>query len=97
MGCCGQGREALRGQTARASRGQVVAAGRQVPSARAASSAATTERMLMAVRYLERAEVVVRGQHSGRTYRFSAASPVLLVEVRDADALLRSRLFMRAV
>ncbi|MER2554322.1 MAG: hypothetical protein ABTQ28_13775 [Thauera sp.] len=51
----------------------------------------------MAVRYLERAEVVVRGQYSGRTYRFSAASPVLLVEVRDADALLRSRLFMRAV
>ena len=83
MGCCGQGREALRGQTARVSQ--------------VASSAATTERTLMAVRYLERAEVVVRGQYSGRTYRFSAASPVLLVEVRDADALLRSRLFMRAV
>ena len=33
MGCCGQGREALRGQTARVS--QVVAAGRQVSSARA--------------------------------------------------------------
>lgn len=53
--------------------------------------------MLIAVRYLERTELVVRVQSSGREYRFSAATPVLSVDARDADALLRGRFFVRAI
>ena len=48
------------------------------------------------LRYVERGTVVVRGGASGIEYRFSAESPVQSVDVRDADSLMRSRLFMRA-
>ncbi|MEO7009750.1 MAG: hypothetical protein ABI156_11435 [Caldimonas sp.] len=50
----------------------------------------------MALRYIERNGVIVRGPASGTQYRFSVANPVQGVDVRDADALLRSGLFMRA-
>ena len=48
------------------------------------------------LRYVERSAVVVRGPASGIEYRFTAESPVQSVDVRDADSLMRSRLFMRA-
>ena len=50
----------------------------------------------MSLRYVERTGVIVRGPASGAEYRFSVESPVHSVDVRDADALLRSGLFMRA-
>ena len=50
----------------------------------------------MSLRYVERNGVIVRGPASGAEYRFSVESPVQSVDVRDADALLRSGLFMRA-
>lgn len=50
----------------------------------------------MSLRYVERNAVIARGPASGAEYRFSAESPVQSVDVRDADALLRSGLFMRA-
>jgi hypothetical protein len=50
----------------------------------------------MRLRYVERNAVAVRGPASGIEYRFSADAPVRHVDVRDADALLRSGLFMRA-
>lgn len=53
--------------------------------------------MLIAVRYLERTELVVHVQSSGHEYRFSAATPLLSVDARDADALLRGRFFVRAI
>ena len=50
----------------------------------------------MPLRYVERNAVVVRGPASGIDYRFTAENPVQSVDVRDADALLRSGLFIRA-
>lgn len=50
----------------------------------------------MAVRYVERPEVVVVGQASGTEYRFSPAHPVQAVDARDAEALLRTRYFILA-
>lgn len=50
----------------------------------------------MLLRYVERNGVTVRGPASGIEYRFTAESPVQSVDVRDADALSRSGLFMRA-
>ena len=50
----------------------------------------------MPLRYVERNVVVVRGPAIGIEYRFTAENPVQSVDVRDADSLLRSRLFMRA-
>ena len=76
------------------------------PSLRGSASSAVAERnsnvapalsrRAMSVRYVERNAVIVRGPASGTSYRFSAASPVQSVDVRDADSLLRSGLFMRA-
>ena len=50
----------------------------------------------MALRYVERKGVIVRGSASGIDYRFTFENPVQSVDVRDADSLLRSGLFMRA-
>jgi len=98
MGCCGQKRAELK---IHAQATNVTQTG--TPSWRASqptsslSAAATTSHTLIPVRYLERPEFVVRGQSSGREYRFSAAAPVLSVDAHDADALLRSRLFVKAI
>jgi hypothetical protein len=49
------------------------------------------------LRYRERAPVRVRGPVTGRTYEFSAAQPVQVVDARDADGFLRTKMFFRAV
>ena len=48
------------------------------------------------LRYIERKPVMVRGPASGAEYRFSLDDAVQSVDLRDADALLRSSLFVRA-
>lgn len=63
---------------------------------RGAGSSARPASRAMLLRYVERKGVVVRGPASGVDYRFTAESPVQGVDVRDADSLLRSGLFMRA-
>ncbi len=50
----------------------------------------------MSLRYLETAPILVHGPVSGRPYRFSDAAPVQRVDLRDAEALLRTRFFRRA-
>ena len=50
----------------------------------------------MLLRYVERNGVTVCGPASGVEYRFVAENPVHSVDIRDADALLRSGLFVRA-
>jgi hypothetical protein len=49
------------------------------------------------LRYRERAPVRVRGPVTGRAYEFSAAQSVQVVDARDADGLLKTRMFLRAV
>jgi hypothetical protein len=80
MGCCGQGRAALR---------QAMNA---APAPRAAAGPA--ERRVL-VHYRASAPVVVRGVASGRLYEFDAGQPTLYVAEGDAAALLRSQWFER--
>jgi hypothetical protein len=47
----------------------------------------------VALRYLERSPVLVRGPATGRRYSFSAQTPVLPVDRHDAAALARTRFF----
>jgi len=60
------------------------------------AASAQPGRRAMPLRYVERNAVMVRGPASGASYRFTAENPVQSVDLRDADALLRSGLFMRA-
>ena len=48
------------------------------------------------VRYLERSPIRVRGPATGKEYDFSGSNPVRLIDVRDAEALLRTRFFAKA-
>ena len=80
MGCCGQGRAALRQAT------------NPQPAPRAAAGPA--ERRVL-VHYRASAPVVVRGVATGRLYEFDAAQPTLYVAEGDAAALLRSQWFER--
>ncbi len=47
------------------------------------------------LRYLQQSPVRVGGPVTGKRYDFSGAQPVLQVESRDAEALLRTGFFAR--
>ena len=81
MGCCGQGRAAIRATSS------FDAPQRPVPDR-------SVVRVL--VRYLARAPVAVRGVHTGRMYSFDGEQAELHVQADDAVALLKSRFFVRA-
>ena len=81
MGCCGQGRAALRQAT------------NPFPAPARAAAGPSERRVL--VHYRASAPVVVRGVASGRLYEFDASQPTLYVAEGDAAALLRSRWFER--
>jgi hypothetical protein len=49
----------------------------------------------VALCYLARSPIVVRGSVSGREYRFSAAAPVQLVARADVEPLLSTAHFAR--
>lgn len=49
------------------------------------------------LRFLERARVRVRGPKTGVDYEFSSSEPVRAVHPGDAEALLRTGYFSRAV
>lgn len=51
---------------------------------------------MVALRAISTGGMVVRGPATGRQYSFSGATPVQMVEVRDAAALLRTSWFRRA-
>jgi len=80
MGCCGQGRAALR-QTA-------------IGVAPEREAAGKSERRVL-LSYRAQAPVAVRGVATGRLYEFDAARPTLHVAEADAAVLLRSRFFVR--
>ena len=84
MGCCGQGRAALR---------QATAAPAPAPITKRPAADATERRVL--VHYRASAPVAVRGVVSGRLYEFDAAAPTHYVAEADAAVLLRSRWFER--
>ncbi len=49
----------------------------------------------VAVEYLERTKIQVRGAVTGRVYEFSRAIPLQHVDPRDAPRLLGTRFFRR--
>jgi hypothetical protein len=49
---------------------------------------------VLAVRYVERSRLVVRGPATGRQYEFTLGKPTQMVAAQDADALLRTRYFV---
>lgn len=51
---------------------------------------------LVALRYLERAPVLVRGPATGRQYEFFGDNATQLLDAHDAEVLLRTRRFVRA-
>ena len=57
---------------------------------------AATGQASVAVHYLERSSILVRGPTTGRQYAFSQARPVQRVDLRDAPSLLRIRFFRTA-
>ncbi len=81
MGCCGQGRAALR---------QAIN-----PSPAPDRAAAGPGERRVLVHYRASAPVAVRGVASGRLYEFDAAQSTLYVAEGDAAALLRSQWFER--
>lgn len=49
----------------------------------------------VSLEYLESSPIQVRGPATGRQYMFSGTQPVQPVDLRDADALLRTRFFRK--
>ena len=97
MGCCGQKRDGLRG-VLQPSTSHHPAHGHPPGIERRGVRAAATPPLggrVVAVRYVERSRLVVRGPATGRQYEFSAAKPTQIVAAHDADALLRTRYFVR--
>jgi hypothetical protein len=90
MGCCGQGRAALRQAGAR--RTEVAPAAPAVP----APPAGGRDGPCVRLQYRAGAPVVVRGVASGRLYTFDVARDTAEVAEADAPALLRSGHFVRA-
>ncbi len=85
MSCCGQKRAAAASATH----------GRQhAPLAAPASAGNGPDAHL--VRYLGTSPLSLRGPRSGQVYYFAEAGKTARVDERDIDALLRTRLFVRA-
>ena len=104
MSCCGQHRETQRAPASAVhpsavtsppnANAQPVLAGREFMWSPASVALAGHGIQL---RYRERAPVRVRGPVTGRIYAFSVAQSMQVVDARDADGLLRTRMFLRAV
>lgn len=84
MGCCGQGRAALRQSMAQAT-----------PAAPPAPTSADRSVTRVLLQYKAQTPITVRGVRTGRIYSFDAQRSQQHVEVGDATALLRSRHFVR--
>ncbi len=93
MSCCGQRRSnfTARPPVARSTTDANVRPARAPSPAPAPQSGG-----MVALRSVSTGGMVVRGPATGRQYSFSAATPVQMVDVRDAAALLRTSWFQRA-
>lgn len=80
MSCCGQGRAALR-QAQR--------------SVEPASMVADKTMTRVLLHYKAQTPITIRGVHTGRIYSFDGERAQQHVELRDAQALLRSRSFVQ--
>ena len=81
MSCCGQKRAALASTFA------------QVRSQRSPSPAPESGDRLM--RYLGKPTLTLTGPKSGRVYFFAESGSTAVIDEKDIEALLRTRLFVR--
>lgn len=81
MGCCGQGRTALKKNTAAA------------PVESGARAGAPGR---VSLRYLQRSPLLIYGSVTGLPYACSEANPLLSVDRRDAVTLLATPFFRQA-
>lgn len=96
MGCCGQKRSQPAMPAAARAVSAPVAQRRAGAGVGAPSGAGSGAARGVVLRYRDRARVRVHGPVTGQSYEFSAEHPTRWVDARDADALLRTRHFMRA-
>ena len=100
MSCCGRHRDSMRVATTAVHPSPVAPPLNAAPSNRGPMWSPTSLTLAgpgVPLRCRDRAPVRVRGPVTGRSYAFSAAQPVHVVDARDAQALMRTRLFLRAV
>jgi hypothetical protein len=96
MGCCGQRRNQFRNAAPPSGiRATTPPATSGIDRASGASAAVHGSR-IVTLRYLGPKRVLVRGPATGRQYDVSAAAPMVAVDSRDVDGLLRTRQFVRA-
>ncbi|KAB2834153.1 MAG: hypothetical protein F9K48_06855 [Candidatus Brocadia sp.] len=74
---------------------QPVADSRQVPSHGRTMATSPAAYAAVMLHYLERSPILVQGPVTGRPYEFSGSRPDQSVDVRDAEALLRTRFFRK--
>lgn len=98
MACCGQLRSAFRLEST-----PHPSASRPVPTPPPSPASATGSAQdsgpvgpATLLRYTKDTPILVRGPATGRQYRFSPSSPNQAVDLRDAEALLRTGLFTAA-
>jgi hypothetical protein len=89
MGCCGQKRAEIKQTVAATSYNQTAPHNQQGPAA----GGQAYRYPVVALRYLEHSPILVTGSATGRRYEFSERHPLQSVDVRDAQALLRTRFF----
>ncbi len=100
MGCCGQKRSSLPammpggGRMAGAVPEDQTRTGIVTAASTSAGTSAGTRQV--ALRYRERARVRVLGPVTKQSYEFSPEQATQPVDARDAEALLRTRQFLRA-
>ena len=92
MSCCGQKRAAASSMAMHWPRaGHPLPAPRPAPAAALIIGPGLGDRL---VRYLGATTISLTGPHSGRVYYFAESGSTAIVDEKDVDALLRTRLFV---
>jgi hypothetical protein len=89
MSCCGQKRAKLAADSSRA-RAQQPPPAAPVPIAEAPGPVKSDN---VALRYLGKGPISLRGPHTRRAYYFNEKGEATVVDTKDVEALLRTRLF----
>jgi hypothetical protein len=100
MPCCGQKRNALKTNTSPSTSHGAVSHHWPTPRPAAVQAPvvpgpAVVGSYAITIEYTEKSAIVVEGSATRRLYQFSAASPVQMVDARDAASLLTTRFFVR--
>jgi hypothetical protein len=100
MPCCGQKRNALKTNTSPSTSHSAVSHHWPTPRPAAVQSPVvpghpTVGAYAITLEYTQKSTIVVEGSATHRLYQFSAASPVQMIDARDAASLLTTRFFVR--